>query len=129
MSGSRVPVEERSSQVVGNSSCVRTSGHRSLPAASTSWTVETQLLGDSSAPEPRGGARLSHSKRLWSRRRLSLKGGKKSNLVLVVVGVEEALTGSDYWEWLSGGTPVAVETVGSGRHNRPSLNRRADTQP
>ena len=55
--------------------------------------------------------------------------GKNSNRVLVVVGVEEALTGSDYWEWLSGGTPVAVKTVGSGRHNRPSLNRRPDTQP
>ena len=40
-----------------------------------------------------------------------------------MVGVEEALTGSDYWEWLSGGTPVAVKTVGSGR--QPSNTQQA----
>jgi len=47
----------------------------------------------------------------------------------VVVGVEKAaLTGSDYWEWLSDGTPVAVKTVGRGGsyNRRLSLNRLPD---
>ena len=42
--------------------------------------------------------------------------------MLVVVGVEEALTGSDHWEWLSGGTPVAVKTVGRVAARQPSIS-------